>query len=133
MSIVPDVPSGGAFFHCTPSFTASRRWGVVHAVLVLVLHPIRCFLFIFGLIQVVVVVVGFVGFICLTSGSFGLRLVCVGSLAFARVGRGLGCGRTGVGLGLCTLHSPIDSRWTPHIPHNSMNSRWSPGGVHLFW
>ena len=34
---------------------------------------------------------------------------------------------------LCTLHSPIDSRWTPHIPHNSINSRWSPGGVHLFW
>ena len=33
----------------------------------------------------------------------------------------------------CTLHSPIDSRWTPHIPHNSINSRWSPGGVHLFW
>ena len=30
---------------------------------------------------------------------------------------------------LCTLHSPIDSRWTPHIPHNSMNSRWSPCGV----
>ena len=26
----------------------------------------------------------------------------------------------------CTLHSPIDSRWTPHIPHNSINSRWSP-------
>ena len=31
----------------------------------------------------------------------------------------------------CTLHSPIDSRWTPHIPHNSINSRWSPCGVHL--
>ena len=38
-----------------------------------------------------------------------------------------------VGLHQCTLHSPIDSRWTPHIPHNSINSRWSPGGVHLFW
>ena len=32
---------------------------------------------------------------------------------------------------LCTLHSPIDSRWTPHIPHNSINSRWSPCGVKL--
>ena len=42
-------------------------------------------------VVVVVVVVGFVGFACLPSGSFGLRLVCVGSLVFVRVGRGLGC------------------------------------------
>ena len=99
---MPDVPSRGAFFHCMPSFTTSQCWGVVHAVLVLVLHPIRCFLFIFGLIQVVVIVIGFIGFVCLTSGSFGLRLVCIGSLAFVRVGRGLGCGRMGVGLGFGT-------------------------------
>ena len=44
------------------------------------------------LVVVVVVVVGFVDFVCLPSGSFGLRLVCVGSLVFARVGRGLGLG-----------------------------------------
>jgi hypothetical protein len=52
----------------------------------------------------------------------------------------------------CSLHSPIDSRWTPHIPHelhgvqvesrwnpthiayfgvHSMESRWTPGGIQL--
>ena len=45
-----------------------------------------------AVLVVVVVVVGFVGFVCLPSGSFGLRLVCVGSLVFARVRRGLGLG-----------------------------------------
>src|SRR5882762_2689297 len=29
----------------------------------------------------------------------------------------------------CTLPSPIDSRWTPHIPHGNMDSTWSPGGI----
>ena len=66
---------------------------------VLVLMVVVLVLAVLVVVVVVVVVVGFVGFACLPSGSFGLRLVCVGSLVFVRVGRGLGCSRTSVGLG----------------------------------
>ena len=62
-------------------------------LVVLVLMVVVLVLVVLGVVVVVVVVVvvGFVGFACLPSGSFGLRLVCVGSLVFVRVGRGLGC------------------------------------------
>src|SRR5882762_11731828 len=33
----------------------------------------------------------------------------------------------------CTLPSPIDSRWTPHIPHGNMDSTWTPGGNKFFF
>ena len=36
----------------------------------------------------------------------------------------------------CSLHSPIDSRWTPHIPHElhgvQVESRWSPTHIAYF-
>jgi hypothetical protein len=32
----------------------------------------------------------------------------------------------------CTLPSPIDSRWTPHIPHGLMESTWSPPNIACF-